>query len=117
MFLGAAARAKDRDVDLFVGPLHTADGRMGKGPRGHHRTGRGTRRLDETPTAHLAIVSHRIGLQKPGSKTTVTRVNVSPVNPRPPIGQATCRRHALLRERRMSRRSMRLGIKTDEHEN
>ena len=64
MLLGSAARAEDRDIDLFVGPLHTADGRMGKGPGGHHRTGRGTCRLDETPTAHLAIVSHRIRLQE-----------------------------------------------------
>ena len=60
VLLGTAARPKDRDVDLFVGPLHAADGGMGKSPRGHHRTGRCARRLDETSTAHLAIVSHRI---------------------------------------------------------
>ena len=47
-----------------LAPFTAADGRMGKGPGGHHRTGRGARRLDETPTAHLAIVSHRIRLQE-----------------------------------------------------
>ena len=50
-----------------LAPFTLPDGRMGKCPGGHHRTGRDTRRLHETPTAHLAIVSHRIGLQKAGT--------------------------------------------------
>ena len=83
MLLGPAARAEDRDVDLLVGALHTADGRMWKGTGGHDRTGRDARRLDETPTAHLAIVSHRIGLQELGSRNTATTdlVNCTSLGP------------------------------------
>ena len=77
MFLGAAARAEDGDIDFFIGPLHTADGRMGKGPGGHHRTGRGACRLDETPTAHLACcLSSRLDSRNLEARTWPTRVNV-----------------------------------------
>ncbi len=69
MLLGSAARAEDGDIDLFVSPLDCSHGRMWKGPGGHHGTGRGTRCLDETPTAHFAIVFHRNGLQYSGSRT------------------------------------------------
>src|SRR5262249_11684800 len=59
VLLGAAARAEDGDVELLVGPLDGADGRMGEGTGCHRGAGRDTRRLQETPTAHHRLVSHR----------------------------------------------------------
>ena len=81
MLLGSAARAKDRDIDLFIGPLDRANGRMRKGPGGHHSTGRSTCCLNETPTAHLAIVFHRNRLRSSGSTTTAISSAVGSVSP------------------------------------
>ena len=69
MLLARPPGAEDREVELLVGPLHGPDGRMGEGPGGHGRAGRGPRRLQETPAAHHVLVSHRIRLQVPGSRT------------------------------------------------